>query len=238
MTYLKVSLTFAIALSGPWMIYQLWLFVAAGLYPSERKAVTRYIPLSIGLFLGGVAFVYFVVLPVAIGVLISFNESIPDPSPRATVEMTTQPTLIPQYAGDPSAPKEMQVWFNTVDGRLKFYHDGQASVISYGPDLLVVPGYSLKDHIDFALISMLMFGVCFQMPLVVMVLARVGIVTIAGLRKSRRLVYFIMSIVAAFLSPGDLLISMLMLLIPMIILFELGILLARRGEKAAASDAE
>src|SRR5689334_18476710 len=53
MTYIKMSLISAAAIASPWMLYQLWQFVAAGLYPSERKLVTKYIPLSVGLLVGG-----------------------------------------------------------------------------------------------------------------------------------------------------------------------------------------
>src|SRR4051812_32956702 len=47
MTYIKAAMIFAFALAGPWLIYQLWLFVAAGLFPHERKYVTKYLPLSL-----------------------------------------------------------------------------------------------------------------------------------------------------------------------------------------------
>src|SRR5665213_679630 len=57
MTYLKITLISAGAIAGPWIIYQIWVFVAAGLYPNERKMVTRYIPLSLTLFVAGLVFV-------------------------------------------------------------------------------------------------------------------------------------------------------------------------------------
>src|SRR5579884_2561812 len=56
MTYLQISMICAGVLAGPWILYQLWLFVAAGLYPDERKTVTRYIPLSVALLILGVLF--------------------------------------------------------------------------------------------------------------------------------------------------------------------------------------
>src|SRR5262245_31203909 len=51
MVYIKISLISAAAIAAPWMIWQLWLFVAAGLYPHERKLVTKYVPLSITLLI-------------------------------------------------------------------------------------------------------------------------------------------------------------------------------------------
>lgn len=72
--YLKVSVGCGLVLSAPWMFYQLWLFVAAGLYPHERHRVWRLLRLALGLFLGGAALCEFVVLPVGLRYLLSFNE--------------------------------------------------------------------------------------------------------------------------------------------------------------------
>ncbi len=72
--YFKVSLYVGVVLASPWICWQLWLFVAAGLYPHERRRVYLFGPLSLGLFLGGVALCEFVVLPVSVRYLLSFNE--------------------------------------------------------------------------------------------------------------------------------------------------------------------
>src|SRR6476646_12225144 len=50
MTYLQICIVAGLVFAGPWLIFQMWLFISAGLYPNERKAVTRYIPLSLTLF--------------------------------------------------------------------------------------------------------------------------------------------------------------------------------------------
>ena len=63
LVWLRVNVITAVAISSPWLVYQLWQFVAAGLYPRERKHVTRYAPLSIILLIAGMVFVYFLVLP-------------------------------------------------------------------------------------------------------------------------------------------------------------------------------
>ena len=73
MTYMKVSFISGFVIASPWIFYQLWLFVAAGLYPHERKYVHTYLPMSIGLFLGGVAFCFYAVLPVVLDFLLGFN---------------------------------------------------------------------------------------------------------------------------------------------------------------------
>jgi sec-independent protein translocase protein TatC len=73
MVYFKVSLLCGFVLASPWIFYQLWAFVAAGLYPHEKKYVHLYLPFSIGLFLLGVTLCQFVVLPGAVKALLGFN---------------------------------------------------------------------------------------------------------------------------------------------------------------------
>jgi sec-independent protein translocase protein TatC len=72
--YVKVSLMFGFVLSSPWVFYQLWSFVAAGLYPHEKRLVNHYLPISLGLFLAGFAVCEFLALPKAIEALLWFNE--------------------------------------------------------------------------------------------------------------------------------------------------------------------
>jgi sec-independent protein translocase protein TatC len=72
--YFKVSMVCGVVLASPWIFYQLWMFVAAGLYPHEKRLVHINLPLSVGLFLGGVALCEFVVLPTGVDYLLSFND--------------------------------------------------------------------------------------------------------------------------------------------------------------------
>jgi len=74
MTYFLVSIYCGIILSSPWIFWQLWQFISAGLYPHEKKYVYMYLPLSLALFLGGCALAQFVVLPLGIHYLLSFND--------------------------------------------------------------------------------------------------------------------------------------------------------------------
>jgi len=131
MCWVRISLIAAVALSGPWLIYQLWQFIAAGLYPHERKAVTKYVPLAIVLLLSGMAFVYFAVLPVTMRFFVSFTLSIPLDLPTQTtlapaVEQT-QPSFLPALEADPAHPSNYQWWFNSSERRLKFYFDGRCA---------------------------------------------------------------------------------------------------------------
>jgi sec-independent protein translocase protein TatC len=74
MVYFKVSLVLGLVLASPWIFYQLWFFIAAGLYPHERRLVHVFLPLSLGLFLGGVALCQFAVLPAGVSYLLSYYE--------------------------------------------------------------------------------------------------------------------------------------------------------------------
>jgi sec-independent protein translocase protein TatC len=74
MVYVKVCVVCGLVIGSPWIFWQLWSFVAAGLYSHEKKYVHYYLPFSLGLFLSGVAVCEFVVIPQAIHVLLEFNE--------------------------------------------------------------------------------------------------------------------------------------------------------------------
>lgn len=74
MIYIKASMLLGVILSCPWILYQLWMFVASGLYPHERKYVYIYFPMSLGLFIGGVLLAFFWVFDPVLGFLMLFNE--------------------------------------------------------------------------------------------------------------------------------------------------------------------
>jgi sec-independent protein translocase protein TatC len=74
MALVKVCILCGIVLGSPWIFYQLWAFVAAGLYTHEKRYVNVYLPVSLGLFLIGVFFCEFLVIPKAISTLLLFNE--------------------------------------------------------------------------------------------------------------------------------------------------------------------
>lgn len=73
MVYFKVSLLCGVVIGSPWIFYQVWAFVAAGLYPHEKRYVHLYLPLSVTLFVGGVLMCQFLVLPGAVKALLAFN---------------------------------------------------------------------------------------------------------------------------------------------------------------------
>lgn len=81
--YMKASVLVALVLAAPWIFYQLWSFVAAGLYPHEKHYVHVFLPISIGLFLGGVGLAFFFVFQPVLDFLLGFNQWLGiDISPR------------------------------------------------------------------------------------------------------------------------------------------------------------
>lgn len=166
MVYFKVAMMTGLVISSPWVFYHLWMFIAAGLYPQEKKLVNIYLPFSLFLFIAGVLICQFLVMPRAIEGLLKFNE-----------------------------------WFG------------------FSADL------RLNEWLGFALIMPILFGACFQTPLVMMFLHRVGIMTVQTYRDYRRIAFFTMAAFAMIFLPTPDPQSMIFLWVPMIGLYELGILL-------------
>jgi sec-independent protein translocase protein TatC len=170
MIYFMVCLVAGLVLASPWVFYQAWAFVAAGLYRHERRYVKKYLPYSLGLFLTGVFLCFFFVLPLTLKFLLQFN-----------------------------------AWLG------------------------VPPMLRLTDWMGFATILPLVFGVAFQTPLVMLFLERIHIFTVDDFRAKRKMAILVITVAAAVLTPGQDPISMLLLAVPMILLYELGIILIRAG---------
>jgi len=166
MMYIKVSLVSAVVFASPWIFYQMWQFVAAGLYPHERRYVHVYLPLSLGLFLGGVFFCFFLALPLLLDFLLSYNS-----------------------------------WLG------------------------VVPTIRLSEWVSFVILLPLMFGICFQLPLIMLFLERIGIFSVSDYRSRRRLAIFVMAVTSMVVNPGGDMGSMALLFVPLVILYEFGIVL-------------
>ncbi|HEX2972106.1 MAG TPA: twin-arginine translocase subunit TatC [Tepidisphaeraceae bacterium] len=241
MVFMKISFISSAAISAPWAVYQLWLFVAAGLYPHERRWVTRYAPLSITLLITGMLFVYFLVLPWTIQFFVDWtaNMPIPEYSKSEIVAPTTPPLNVPIYEGDPakSAWKVGDLWYNRLEGKLNIVVDqGSLRSIPFAPMSLVVPQYELSEYIDLVVMMLLTFGLAFQLPLVVAALIKIGIFEPEQLKSVRRYIYFGLLIVAAVITPGDVITATIALMIPLILLYEFGIFLGQLGGKLKADD--
>jgi sec-independent protein translocase protein TatC len=180
MVPLKVLLMAAFLVSLPVVLYQLWAFIAPGLYSHERKLVLPLVISSTILFYIGVAFCYFFVF----GRVFAFIQSF------APVSITASPDI--------------------------------------------------EAYLDFVLSMFLAFGLTFEVPVVVVVLARMGIFSIAKLKEFRGYFVVLAFIIAAIVTPPDV-VSQLALAIPMIGLYEIGIWAAQifiRHTQAPADPAE
>jgi sec-independent protein translocase protein TatC len=173
MIYFSVCMVTGLVLASPWVFYQIWAFVAAGLYRHERHYVKKFLPFSLGLFLGGVALCFFMVLPFTLMFLLEFN-----------------------------------VWLG------------------------IEPTLRISEWMGFATIMPLVFGACFQTPLVMLLLERLGIVKVEQFKEKRKYAILIMVVVAAVITPTGDPFTLSLLAVPMIALYELGILLVRRPKNA------
>ena len=85
-SYVKIALISGLILSSPWVFYHLWMFIAAGLYPSEKRYVRLAAPFSAALFISGAFFFIIVVAPLTLKFLVGFNERILDVRSRFTFQ--------------------------------------------------------------------------------------------------------------------------------------------------------
>lgn len=229
-TYFRVVLVITILISAPWVIYQLWQFISPGLYQAERRFAYLLIPMSAILTIIGVLFLYFAVLPVILTFLVTFGSNIgkldvaTGPVP-AEVQLSTVAVL--DY--DPESPAVGQEWINASLRQLRFcigLENDRPLIV--GVELSSTAGilqqYRISEYVKVLLNFALAFGVAFQMPLVVLLLGWAGIIERQTLARYRRHVCAICAVLGAALTPADP-ISMLLMMIPLYLLFELGMFL-------------
>ena len=182
LTYLKVAFFASFFVTSPFILIQIWKFIAPGLYDHEKIAIMPYLVITPILFFLGGALVYYLIMPLAIKFFLSF-------------ESTGLATSLP-----------IQL---------------EAKVNEY---------LSLIMKLIFA------FGLSFQLPVVLSLLARVGVVDSEFLKKRRKYVVIIIFTAAAILTPPDP-ITQIGLAIPLLILYELSIFSVRLIEKKSKKDA-
>jgi sec-independent protein translocase protein TatC len=162
---LKVALMASFLIALPYILYQLWRFVAPGLYEHERRMVVPLIFASTVLFFCGMSFAYFVVFPVVFGFITSA-------APIGVAVMT-----------------------------------------------------DIDKYLSFVLSMFMAFGITFQVPVAVVLLVRMGVVTVAKLREIRPYIIVGAFVVGAIFTPPDV-VSQLMLALPLWLLYEAGIVVA------------
>lgn len=162
-TYMKVSIVGGLVIALPVILYQLWAFIAPALTNGEKKITNLYVPVALMLFVGGIAFAYFLVLPAAVKFFIGF-------------------------ASD---------------------------------DLL--PMFSIGQYVDFVIAFLLPFGFIFELPLIMMLLAHIGLITSPMLRKKRKIFILISFVIGAVVSPTPDMFSQCMIALPMLLLYEVSL---------------
>ena len=166
MVPVKVTMMAAFVVSLPVVLYQVWAFVAPGLYRHEQRLALPLIVSSSLLFLAGMAFCYFVVFKTVFSFIASF------------------------------APQS------------------------------ITPAPDIEAYLGFVMTMFLAFGITFEVPVAVILLVRMNIVTIAQLKQARGYVIVGAFIIAAVVTPPDV-VSQFLLAVPLCVLYEIGILLAR-----------
>ena len=172
---MKVAMMVAFLIALPYVLYQVWAFVAPGLYQNEKKLAIPLIVTSTLLFFIGMAFAYFAVFPMVFKFVVGYT-------PEGVAMMT-----------------------------------------------------DINHYLSFVLTLFLAFGVTFETPVAVIILVRMGIVTVEKLREIRPYVVVGAFVVGAIFTPPDI-VSQFMLAIPIWILYEVGIVLASMMVKAKAAE--
>lgn len=165
MVPIKVAMMTAFLITLPHTLYQIWAFIAPGLYQHEKKLGIPLIIASVLLFLSGMSFAYFLVFPVVFGFVVGV-------APVGVAVMT-----------------------------------------------------DIGKYLDFVMMMFLAFGVTFEVPIVVILLVKMGMVSVAKLREIRPYVIVGAFVIGAIFTPPDI-ISQFMLAVPLWLLYEAGILIA------------
>lgn len=161
----KVAMMTAFLIVLPYILYQVWAFIAPGLYAHEKKLIVPLVVSSVLLFLVGMSFAYFFVFPVVFGFVVGI-------APVGVAVMT-----------------------------------------------------DINKYLDFVITMFMAFGITFEVPIVVIALALMGMVSVEQFREGRPYVIVGAFVIGAIFTPPDV-ISQIMLAVPLWLLYELGILIA------------
>lgn len=230
--WFKVCVFVTLLFSGPWILYQLWLFVKPGLYHHERRFAYLLFPLSALLTVAGAFFLYYLLLPLSLQFLILFGSGLaPTTTPTAPLPPGVVLPQAPSLSADPVTAEPGQFWFNPERHELRLaVPDGQGGVAVFSAPMssggIVEQQYRLAEYFDLFLNLGLGFALAFQLPVVLMLLGWTGLVDRAWFGQKRRYVLFGIVVASAVITPPDPW-SLFVLAIPLYGLFELGLLLMR-----------
>lgn len=169
--YFKVMLTAGAIITAPVLFYEFWAFVVPAFTDREKTTLLCLVPASLILFLTGIAFAWFIVLPQGLHFFLNFSSD------------------------------------------------------------LVQPLLSMESYLNFVFMLVLPFGFLFNLPLVLLVLAKLGLVTSAQLARKRKYIILLSFIAAAVITPTTDVFSQSLLALPMIALLEISRIIIRYGMK-------
>lgn len=228
----RLAVMATVIVGAPWIFYQLWKFVAPGLYRHERRFIHLLAPMSVVLTVAGAAFMYFVMLPVVLAFFIGFGSGeARSVVPRAPLpEGVSLPAMVVLDA-DPPDPEPGQYWFNRELQQLRMCaldRHGETVLLgsAFTRQTWVVQQYRVSEYVKLFFGFAIAFAIGFQTPVVVLLLGWAGLVEAAWFHRNRKFVFLGCVIAAAILTPADPF-SMLILAAPLVLLFELGMLLLR-----------
>jgi sec-independent protein translocase protein TatC len=204
-TLVHISVVAGLMVSFPVIAYQLWRFVAPGLYRSEKQAFLPFLLASPILFVVGAAFAHYVVTPIAMTFFLGFADA-----------YSVVAALVPGLADAPLV-------------------DAAAPAVDTGIDI-VFQG-KVNETLDISLKLILAFGLCFQLPVLLTLMGKAGLATSTGLAGMRKYAIVIIMIVAALVTPPDVM-SQLILFFAVYPLYEVSIFLIRRIEKQREAQAK
>lgn len=197
-TLIRISMVAGFAVSFPVIGYQLWRFVAPGLYRSEKAAFLPFLIASPALFILGAGFSHYIVTPIAMGFFLGFADA-------SSVVAAIIPALTDVPSSAPDAP--------VVDTGIDIVFQGK-----------------VNETLDISLKLIIAFGLCFQLPVLLTLMGKAGLVSSVGLKAVRKYAIVIILIVAALVTPPDVM-SQLILFFAVYPLYEVSIFLIRRIEK-------
>lgn len=198
---LHISFVGGFALAFPVVGYQLWRFVAPGLYRSERNAFLPFLVASPLMFFIGAAFCYYAVLPMVFDFFLNFQQG---------------PLVTPAVEGAADA--------------------AAAAPAEGGPPAGIVFQGSVGEYLSLTLRFVMAFGICFQLPVLLTLLGKAGLISADGLVAVRKYALVAMLLVAAIVTPGPDMTSQLIMFAAVYPLYEISILLIRRMERRREAD--
>jgi sec-independent protein translocase protein TatC len=197
--FFSLSLWAGIFVSSPFVFHQLWRFVAPGLYGNERRVALPFAALSGLCFVGGAAFCYYLVLPVAYEFMLSY-----------------------------------------ADRNIGAMQGALADGTQVGQQVALQPMLLMQQYLDLSRGFMLGFGIIFELPLIIFFLSAIGAVTHRGLWRFNRWAVVLSFVVGAVLTPGPDIPSQLLMAGPLVVLYNVSILIAyvvtKRRERREAAE--